>query len=125
MERGTPMTSDGRLSNEELVKRLREEARLNREDFALFAEQYADLVTEAADALATLKRSADEMREALEPFAKLAADIDDDAFGSVLHDGMLLGICSSYEVPISNPTIGDLRRARAAIKALPPQEEGK
>ena len=62
-------------------------------------------------------------REALEPFAKLAADIDGDEFGSALDDNMLIGVCSSYEVPISNPTIGDLRRAAALLTASNPKEK--
>ncbi len=60
----------------DLEKRLREEARLNRADFAMFAEQYADLVTEAADALAVipiLQRTLLAARtDTLEEAAKLA-----------------------------------------------------
>lgn len=52
-----------------------------------------------------------ELEAALEPFAKMARDMDVNPLS--VPDHLALDIVSSYEAPVGNPTVGDLRRARA------------
>lgn len=65
---------------------------------------------ERGAAIATLQRSADEMREAL---TLLVADVE------ALH-------CSQkFDPPLTAYELANLARARAALKALPPQEQAE
>ena len=57
--------------------------------------------------------------KALEPFAKMATDIDESELGAALHDeGALLVLARTWETPIGNPSVGDLRRAARVHASL-------
>lgn len=74
---------------------------------------------EARDRIASLERELAEARDALEPFAKMATDIDESGLGTALHDeGALLALASTWETPIGNPSVGDLRRAARVHASL-------
>jgi hypothetical protein len=65
----------------------------------------ADMHEQAASALTLLSEEREELREALRPFAEMATDIEHAHAGSDLLD------VSTIPLPL-----GDLRRARAALK---------
>lgn len=127
------MTSDGSVSIEELVKRLRAYDSCNRHSHDHYCPNcdrsiHGDLFTDAANALATLQ-------QALEPFARAAECLDayDPGFPD---DAAILRASADVYVrfhgrpnaetvgELNKPLVaGDLRRAAAALKALPPQQD--
>jgi hypothetical protein len=87
-----------------------------------YLPEQAMLFEEAATRIEQLEKEVERLREALQPFATLAAEIDNNPTVSVLGDGC--GLVVSPSTFAACVTLGDARRARAALNAKPVGDGG-